>query len=147
VIVVCEYNAVLGDIHSVSVPYQATFQRTKADPSNLYFGASIRALIALGKSKGYTFVGSTSTGANAFFIRNDCADLIVSALDGIYAFPSKFREARDVNGRLLYLNGNHRRELIDRLPFVDTTSGNSVDLNALGNIYSQNWINGVGEVF
>lgn len=147
VIVVCEYNAVLGDIHSVSVPYQATFQRTKADPSNLYFGASIRALIALGKSKGYTFVGSTSTGANAFFIRNDCADLIVSALDGIYAFPSKFREARDGNGRLLYLNGDRRRELIDGLPFVDPTSGKSVDLSALGNIYSQNWTNGVGEVF
>jgi hypothetical protein len=147
VIVVCEYNAVLGDIHSVSVPYQATFQRTKADPSNLYFGASIRALIALGKSKGYTFVGSTSTGANAFFIRTDYADLIVSALDGIYAFPSKFREARDVNERLLYLNGTRRRELIDGLPFVDPTSDKSVDLSALGNIYSQNWTNGVGEEF
>jgi hypothetical protein len=147
VIVVCEYNAVLGDIHSVSVPYQATFQRTKADPSNLYFGASIRALIALGKSKGYTFVGSTSTGANAFFIRNDYADLVVSALDGVYAFPSKFREARDGNGRLLYLNGNRRRELIDRLPFVDPSSGKSVDLKALGNIYSPNWTNGVGEKF
>ena len=147
VIVVCEYNAVLGDIHSVSVPYQATFQRTKADPSNLYFGASIRALIALGKSKGYTFVGSTSTGANAFFLRTDYADLIVSALGGIYAFPSKFREARDVNGRLLYLNGTRRSELIDGLPFVDPTSGKSVDLSALGNIYSQNWTNGVGEEF
>lgn len=147
VIVVCEYNAVLGDIHSVSVPYQATFQRTKADPSNLYFGASIRALIALGESKGYTFVGSTSTGANAFFIRNDCADLIVSALDGAYAFPSKFREARDRKGQLLYLNGNRRRELIDRLPFVDPSSGQSVDLKALENIYSPNWTNGVGEKF
>ena len=146
VIVVCEYNAVLGDVHAVSVPYQATFQRTKADPSNLYFGASIRALIALGMSKGYTFVGSTSTGANAFFIRNDCADPIVTGLNEIYAFPSRFREARDGNGRLLYLNGSARRELIDGLPFVDPVSGKSVDLSALGNIYSQNWINGLGVV-
>lgn len=147
VIVVCEYNAVLGDMHSVSVPYQATFQRTKADPSNLYFGASIRALVALGKSKGYTFVGTTSTGANAFFVRNDRADLVLSALDRIYAFPSKFREARDIQGRLLYANGNRRRELIDALPFVDPISGKAVDLSTIGHIYSANWINGVGEQF
>jgi hypothetical protein len=138
-IVVCEYNAVLGDVYPISVPYRSEFQRTKADPSNLYFGASIKAMILLGQSKGYTFVGSTSTGANAFFVRNDYAEQVLAGLAWVYAFPSKFREARDAKGNLLYLNGNTRREAIDHLPFVDPISGMAIDLKNLGQIYSSMW--------
>jgi hypothetical protein len=146
-IVVCEYNAVLGDIYSVTVPYQASFQRTHADPSNLYFGASIQALISLGQSKGYTFVGTTSTGGNAFFVRNDYATLIIPTLEAVYGFPSKFREARDAKGNLLYLNGNCRREVINGLPFVDPISGTSIDLRELKEINSSKWLEGVGAEF
>lgn len=147
VIVVCEYNAVLGDLYPITIPYQASFQRNNADPSNLYFGASIQALISLGLSKGYTFVGTTSTGANAFFIRNDRASEICSLLEGVYGFPSKFREARDVKGKLLYLNGNCRREVINKLPFVDPISGENVDLSDFKEIYSLEWIKGEGKEF
>jgi hypothetical protein len=144
VIVVCEYNAVLGDIYPISIPYQASFQRTNADPSNLYFGASIRALILLGQTKGYTFVGTTSTGANAFFVRNDRVSQIISLLDGIYGFPSKFREARDKDGNLIYLNGASRREVIKNLPFVDPISLDCVDLSKLNSMYSIPWLDGEG---
>ncbi len=147
VIVVCEYNAVLGDVYPITIPYQASFQRTNADPSNLYFGASIQALISLGQSKGYTFVGTTLTGVNAFFIRNDCASTITMALKAVYAFPSKFREARDTKGNLLYLNGNCRREVINNLPFVDPISGESIDLSNLKEIYSSKWLEGKGAGF
>ncbi len=147
VIVVCEYNAVLGDVYPITIPYQASFQRTNADPSNLYFGASIQALISLGQSKGYTFVGTTLTGVNAFFIRNDCASMITMALKAVYAFPSKFREARDTKGNLLYLNGNCRREVINNLPFVDPISGESIDLSNLKEIYSSKWLEGKGAGF
>jgi hypothetical protein len=142
VIVVCEYNAVLGDRHVLTVPYQAEFQRTRAHHSNLYFGASIRALVALGKSKGYSFVGTTSTGCNAFFVRNDRADSIVAALEGIYAYPSKFREARDVGGGLLFTSGKQRRELIDHLALTDPVTGVSHDLASWGELYSPEWIQG-----
>ncbi len=141
-IVVCEYNAVLGDLLPLSIPYRADFHRTRAHHSNLYFGASIQVLIALGKSKGYTFVGTTSTGCNAFFVRNDHAQSIVSALDEICLFPSKYREARDSTGDLLFVSGIERRKVIDHLPFVHPFSGVSRDLASWGDIYSPEWIEG-----
>lgn len=36
-----------------------------------YFGASLASLMALGRQKGYTLVGTTSNGVNAFFVRDD----------------------------------------------------------------------------
>lgn len=142
IIVVCEYNAVLGDRLALTVPYQADFIRTHAHYSNLYFGASIRALISLGKSKGYTFVGSTSSGLNAFFVRVDHANSIVMGLENICAFPSKFREARDEQGNLLFVSGTDRRKLIDHLPVRDLVSDKCLFLAQIGEIYSTNWING-----
>jgi hypothetical protein len=138
-IVVCEYNAVLGDRYALTVPYQANFQRTRAHHSNLYFGASIRALIALGQRKGYTFVGTTSTGCNAFFVRNDLALPIVNALEGIWAFPSAVREARDSEGRLLFVSGAARAELIGHLPLVDLDRNAQTTLAACSDIYSPEW--------
>lgn len=36
-----------------------------------YFGASLDALVKLGKQKGYTLVGCDNEGVNSFFVRND----------------------------------------------------------------------------
>lgn len=140
-IVVCEYNAVLGDQYALTVPYQADFQRTRAHHSNLYFGASLPALKSLASSKGYTFVGTTSTGCNAFFVRNDMATAITSALGGVAcAFPSMVREARDAQGRLLFLNGEDRSRQIADLPFVDLGRNNELTtLGQLGELYSPEW--------
>lgn len=146
-IVVCEYNAVLGDQLPLTIPYSADFYRTHAHYSNLYFGASIRALIQLGESKGYTFVGTTSTGCNAFFIRNDCALNITGSLEGAWGFPSTVREARDRSGNLNYVSGGERRIIINHLPFVEPESGASLDLVSWGEIYSQNWNRGQGVKF
>ena len=41
IIFVCEYNAVLGDIKKLTIPYKKNFLRTKFHYSNLAFGASI----------------------------------------------------------------------------------------------------------
>lgn len=138
-IVVCEYNAVLGDRYALTVPYQADFQRTRAHHSNLYFGASLLALKSLATSKGYTFVGTTSTGCNAFFVRNDLAGTITSALGEICAFPSMIREARDVQGRLLFLNGEERSRLIADLPLVDLERNESTTLGQIGTVCSPEW--------
>ena len=43
-IVICEYNSRFGGERAVTLPYDASFYRTKAHYSNLYFGASIRAM-------------------------------------------------------------------------------------------------------
>jgi hypothetical protein len=50
----------------------------KEDPSyrwngTTYYGASLASLTALARKKGYTLVGTNSTGVNAFFVRDDLA--------------------------------------------------------------------------
>lgn len=140
-IVVCEYNAVLGDRRSLSVPYDAAFERTKAHHSNLYFGASIGALVSLARRKGYAFVGTVSSGCNAFFVRSDLAPALVARLDGVWAFPSTVREARDAEGRLTLTGGAKRKTLIERLPLVDVETGNATTL-AAAEAYSPEWAAG-----
>lgn len=142
VIVVSEYNAVLGDLLELTVPYRADFDRSRAHYSNQYFGASIRALASLAKSKGYTFVGTTSTGCNAFFVRNDFAPAIVSALDGTWAFPSAVREVRKPDGSLSLASGLQRMKVIRDLPLVDTARDVVTKISALPAIYSPEWLAG-----
>lgn len=139
VIVICEYNAVFGDIHKLSVPYDKNFRRTSAHHSNLYFGASLPALISLGEEKGYKFIGSTSTGLNAFFVRNDYAQELVNNIDEIKAYPSVFREARDENGSLIFSRGMKRADHINKLPLVDVTTQHTITLAECNEIYSASW--------
>lgn len=143
-IVVCEYNAVLGDQHELTVPYLASFQRTRAHHSNLYFGASIKALVRLGETKGYSFVGTTSTGCNAFFVRNDLAPKVLSRLDAVKAFPSTVRESRDAQGHLTFASGTDRLRLISHLPVVDLAASRESLIASLSNMYSPEWQEGQG---
>ena len=138
-IVVCEYNAVLGDNYSLTIPYKPDFQRTEAHHSNLYFGASIRALINLGKEKGYQFMGTSSTGCNAFFVRNDLAPVILNSLKQISAYPSSVREARDEAGKLLFTSGAQRPRLIDHLPLIDLEKNSETILAECPKLYSSDW--------
>jgi len=69
VITIVEYNSVFGDKHAITIPYDRAFNRTKAHYSNLYWGASLRALCILAEQKGYVFVGSNSSGNNAYFVK------------------------------------------------------------------------------
>ena len=141
-IVVSEYNAVLGDLHELTAPYQADFDRSRAHYSNQYFGASIRALTALAVAKGYTFVGTTSTGCNAFFVRNDFAPAILSALDGTWAFPSAVREGRKPDGSLSLASGSQRMEVIRELPLLDLRKNETTKIAALPELYSREWLAG-----
>jgi len=140
VIVVCEYNAVFGDVHKLSVPYDKDFQRTNAHHSNLYFGASLPALISLASKKGYEFAGTTSTGLNAFFIRKDKFQYIQQCLNKVCSFPSLFREARGVDGELLFIGNKKRIKLINHLPVYDFDGGKNTVLSEYNDIYSTDWL-------
>jgi len=142
IIVVVEYNAVFGDIHSLTVPYNPDFFRTKAHYSNLYFGASLRALIDLGKEKGYTFIGTNTNGVNAFFIRNDFAPKIVSLLTYISAYPSTVREAQGRNGGLILLGGLDRYKIIKDCKIYNLNRNDYTNLEKLKEIYSPKWQRG-----
>lgn len=138
-IVIIEYNAVFGDLHQLTVPYRPDFSRSKAHFSNLYFGASLQALIQLGKSKGYKFIGTCSAGVNAFFLRDDLTSEISGFIDDYFGYPSVFRESRDRLGRLSFLNGNKRMEEISNMPIVDLSNNCIITLQERGEIYSSEW--------
>jgi hypothetical protein len=138
VIVVCEYNAVFGDLRRVTIPYQADFQRTRAHYSNLYFGASLEALIDLGNKKGYTFIGTNRNGCNAFFVRNDRSQEILTAIQEISSYGSRVRESRDMCGHLTFVRGMNRINLIRDMPVLDHAHERELPLAEL-DLYSEAW--------
>jgi len=74
-VVVCECNAWIPDDLSISVPNDLAF--TSQREHTAYFGASLRAMAALGARKGYRFVACSQLGVNLIFVRQDvAADLI-----------------------------------------------------------------------
>ncbi|HEX5052125.1 MAG TPA: hypothetical protein VFZ65_10155 [Planctomycetota bacterium] len=66
-VVVVEYNANLPADRAVTMRYDA---RHRWDGSD-HYGASLPALVQLGRDKGYTLVHCTQAGVNAFFVRDD----------------------------------------------------------------------------
>jgi hypothetical protein len=114
-IIICEYNSVFGSRRSITIPYKNNFYLLNHHYSNLYFGASLKALCHLANKKGYVFVGSNSAGSNAFFVKKEKADRLVkfSAEDGYVI--SKFRSSRNEKGELTFLSGQDRENLIKGL--------------------------------
>lgn len=121
VIVIAEYNSVFGARQAITVPYDPAFNRTKAHYSNLYWGASLAALANVARSKGYALVGSNLAGNNAYFVRESYVGkggvVAVSPEQGYV--ESRFRESRDRNGKLTYLGGAGRRQMIAGMPVYD----------------------------
>lgn len=119
-IVVIEYNSRFGPNRAVTIPYCKDFTRQQAHHSLVYYGASLSALVNLGKQKGYAFVGCNKNGVNAFFVRSD---LLVEPIQEVTVeagyMAGKFREARDANGTLLFLTAEEEKAILDKLPLVE----------------------------
>lgn len=131
ILVVAEYNSVFGGEFAVTIPYNPQFQRRQAHCSNLYWGASVKALQLLAERKGYAFLGCNSNGNNAYFVRTDRLGALtpVTLADGYV--ESRFREARDAQGRLTFVSGARRQALIEHLPLVDVERGAATSLREL----------------
>jgi hypothetical protein len=79
-VVVVEVQVIWADARAVTVPYSPDFTPQMVDGFGAYSGASLPALVALGRAKGYRLIGSQQYGFNAFFMRNDVgADLFPEA--------------------------------------------------------------------
>lgn len=76
-LVVVEYNASLGG-RMVVQPYDPLWRWDGTD----FFGASLPALVALGRRKGYRCVYAESSGTNAFFVRGDVSGVFTDADGG-----------------------------------------------------------------
>jgi hypothetical protein len=119
-IVIAEYNSLFGPNQSVTVPYDPGFVRQKAHFSWSYYGASLAALVGLGKTKGYSFVGSNSAGNNAFFVRKNLLRAPLTELTAQEGYVQRaFREARDREGKLTFPSFQEEAALIAGLPLVE----------------------------
>jgi hypothetical protein len=122
IIVIVEYQSLFGCGRPITTIYDQDFLRTEAHYSNLLYGSSLLSLCDLAEEKGYFFIGCNSSGNNAYFIRKDRIGTLrpLSAKEGYVL--SKFREARNENGDLTFLNGTNRNNLIKGMEVLNTRS-------------------------
>ncbi len=76
-VVVAEYQDIIGPEKSLTVPYDPDFKGKDYEVNRgvgNYSGASLPALVKLGREKGYRLVGCNRYGYNAFFIRAGIAE-------------------------------------------------------------------------
>jgi len=111
-ILICEYNSIFGPSAQITVPPNDSFQRTEAHHSNLFYGMSLAAAAALAKSKGYDLVGVNSAGNNAFFVNQDLASPFKPVLPEQCFVAAQFRESRNAEGELTFLDFESRQKEI-----------------------------------
>lgn len=130
-LVIVEYNSVFGATHAITIPYDPEFHRTRAHHSNLYFGASLEAMLQLGEAKGYAFIGTNSAGNNAYFVRRDkLGPLHPLSVDEGYTL-SKFRESQHPHGGNSYVSGADRLRLIQDMVVYDVKSHGEIAIRDL----------------
>jgi len=125
--VIVEYNALFGDAASVSIPYDARFDRARPEYHNVYYGASLAAFEHLLSAQGYALAACVTAGNNAFFVRSELlGDVPARAVADAYR-PRRFVEHRAVDGTLTGIT-DRRCQLrdVERLPLIDVTDGRSL---------------------
>jgi len=120
---------VFGPDRAITVPYKKDFNRTQAHHSNLYFGASLAALVGLSEQKGYQFVGCNSAGNNAYFVRSDKINDAVMGISVKQGFQeSKYRESRNARGQLDFKRGTERLQALSGLPVINVETNQLEEL-------------------
>lgn len=109
-IFVAEFNPVFGPDLEITTPNIENFDRTKYHYSNLCWGMSLKALVNLMEHKGFIFLGVNQLKNNAFFVVEDYKENFVNiirnlSLNKLDNFTNhRFKESRDKNGNLSYLD-------------------------------------------
>ncbi len=120
-VVVIEVNASFGPERSCSVPWIAgdpQHDRYRHHLRGWHHGASLTAMEALGRSKGYRLVAVDSTGTNAFFLREDLVLPEFPALDPRKAWrPHQVRSRRH--------SAEEQEQSLRSLPMVEVESDGS----------------------
>jgi hypothetical protein len=92
-IVVMEFNQLYGIEDALATPYDPKFDRH--DFKSLYYGASLPAMVNMGRKLGYRLVAVEPRGVNAFFLRSDVAPGIEET-DAASAMPHRHEKAGSV---------------------------------------------------
>lgn len=139
-ILIMEINPILGDTQPITVPYRADFSRLDAHYSGAYFGASIAAVRYLAEKRGYTFLGTTINGINAFFVRNDLAPRLADRIKKKVAWPFRHRDSHNEAGEMTFVGGPARLDLIKEMPVIRVDTGEEVTLGSLPSPYGDEWL-------
>ena len=139
-IIVCEYNGLFGDINKITVPYKKTFNREKEHYSNLYFGCSIKSLTSLLKLKGYIFIGSNSSGNNAYFVKKAKFKHLINKLKTIKVFKPKFRESRNLKNKKTFLNYKDSLIKIRKKKILDLDNNKMIKIESIKKFYSKKYL-------
>lgn len=119
-ILIIEYNSLLGCEKKIVVPYNKGFNRNNNVYPNVYYGASLNALTDLGKKKGYALIYCNKAGNNAFFIKKSLINDKIKEKSSKEVFvEKKFRELRDKNNKIIFLDNQEEKKLIANLPFKE----------------------------
>jgi hypothetical protein len=127
-IVICEYNSAFGSEKKLTIPYKENFIRSEEHYSELYFGASLAAFCDLATKKGYQFVGTTSAGVNAYFVRNDVASPFRKYNQKEGFNESANRDSKTKEGKLSFLRHSERLQIIEEMPVFDLEKGEIVKI-------------------
>lgn len=138
-IIICEYNSIFGDLFKLSVPYNKNFVRSHAHYSNLYFGASIKAMMTMLEKKGYTFLGTGSAGVNAFFVKKELEVNFKEIIKKKFFFPAIVKEALDENGKLTNEKILDVLNKIDDLEVFDFDYNKNKKIKEYNNLFSNCW--------
>ena len=134
-IVIIEFNSHFGYKFAITVPYSPNFNREKAHHSRQYWGASLRALDILAKSKGYQLVGCCRGGNNAYFVKSSKLGSVKPlSVEEAYV-KAQFRDSLDQNGIPNFLDFQQRLFEIKDLPVVDIEKNITLPLKAFGSLF------------
>jgi hypothetical protein len=139
-IVICEYNAVFGDMYPLVIPYQKDFISKNIHSSGLYLGASTGAFEKLAFEKNYILIGSNIGGNNIFFVRKELSIYLDQLISNKKSIPSQFRDSRSDKGELTYISGMERFETIKHLSVINLNTNAEVTLESIGSVYSKEWM-------
>ena len=98
-VVMIECNDLWGAERAVTTPYDPAFTTTLTDYGSETAGASLPALVKLGRSKGYRLIGSEKFGFNAVFMRAGVGEAV---------FPEVAAKQCLQHPRSLFLQRNRR---------------------------------------
>jgi hypothetical protein len=98
-VVVCEFNGALDPALALTQPYDPSSGWDETE----FYGASLKALVELGRHKGYTLVHTDLTGTNAFFVVDEHAgafqDCVPVPARRVQTGFTDFRHKPDAKGR------------------------------------------------
>ena len=136
-IIIAEYNPLFGYNFPVTIFDDPAFVRSKKHFSELFYGASLPAFIDLFEKQGFKFIGTNHVGHNAFFCNEKELDKIKIRIPNLMEIQNmvgwNVRDGKNRKGKLEYISGNERLEMIGDLEVLNLQTRKSMLVKNLYN--------------